>query len=423
MKFKISIFNNVVLFFFLYLSLIIGYFYDESLNPGITMDWKLNTQVTNSFYKNFLDSFLNYDDFFHRHSPVYYIFLSLFLDMGFDLNQVRFINLHLCILLVVIFYMCLKLKFRDVNKNHLISLSLLIFLSPTFRTLSIWPDSRMPGLIFFALTIYFFLKFKKTDNIKYTWYTCTALIISSYISPNFSVFFPYFFFSFLKKFNFYKLSLLLIFNFFLALPVFYYVFILDVDFLKAVTTTDPLLGINEDAKFIFNFSDKIMIISSIIFFHLSPIIILNNFYNPFLKFLFNKSIVIFLLLACLIYFFNYQLNYTGGGVFFILSNVLFDNSYLFFILSFLSVGFTMYIASLNFNNFFLISLLIISNIQNTIYHKYYEPLVMIIFFTLISEVNTENLLKNKKTIYYFYALSFIFILMRIIKNINIDYFR
>ena len=121
----------------------------------------------------------------------------MFLDLGLDLNQIRLVHLHLCISLIIVFYQCLRLLFSNINNNYLFLLSLIIFLSPTFRSLAIWPDSRLPGLIFFVLTIYFFLKFRKTDNLKYTWYTCISLVVSSYISPNFSVFFVYFFFFFL----------------------------------------------------------------------------------------------------------------------------------------------------------------------------------------------------------------------------------
>ena len=411
-KIKNSNTISIICFFTLYLSLIIGFLYNENLNYGSYGDWiNGNLEPTKDFSDNFLNTFLNFDQYGHRHSPVYVIFLSLFLDLGFDTDQVRLIHLHLSISLVVIFYMCLKLKFKDINNNYLIALSLILFLSPTFRSLSIWPDSRLPGLTFFVLTIYFFLKFKKTNHFKYTWYTCGALIISSYISPNFSVFFPYFFFFFFKKFKLAKLILLLLFNFLAALPMLYYIFILDVNFLIAGQTP----GLNsESVGLSFNFSNKLMIISSIIFFHLSPILILSSFYKSFINFIINKSIILLFSTLCLIYFFNYQISYTGGGVFFVISNFLFDNNYLFFVSAFFSIGFFGYIASLNWNNFFLLSLLVTSNIQNTIYHKYYEPMVIILFFTLLSQVDSESFLK-KRYLIYFYYLSFIFILMRIAK--------
>ena len=412
MQYKAFSLNKIFLSFFFYLTLIIGFTYGENLNYGTYSDWIINREPIKDFSNNFAYTFLNFDSYGHRHSPVYLIFLSLFLDLGFDLNQIRLVHLHLCISLIIIFYQCLKLLFTNINNNYLFLLSLIIFLSPTFRSLAIWPDSRLPGLIFFVLTIYFFLKFRKTNNLKYTWYTCASLVVSSYISPNFSIFFPYFFFFFLKEFGFKKLSFLIIFNFLASLPILYYIFILDVNFLAAGTT--PGLK-NESINFSFNFSDKIMIVSSIIFFHLSPILIMDNVFNQFKNFLFKNFKLIILSTACLIYFFNYQFNYTGGGVFFILSYLLFDNNYLFYVGSFFFIGFVAYIASLNLNNFFLLSLIIISNIQNTIYHKYYEPMILILFFTLIKYPGVENFLKKKSNIFYLYFLSTIYIFMRIVK--------
>ena len=413
MKFKILTFKNVSFFLFFYLTLVIGFFFGENLNYGSYGDWiGSNRELTKDFSNNFTYTFLNFDSYGHRHSPVYLIFLSLFLDLGLDLNQIRLVHLHLCISLIIVFYQCLRLLFSNINNNYLFLLSLIIFLSPTFRSLAIWPDSRLPGLIFFVLTIYFFLKFRKTDNLKYTWYTCISLVVSSYISPNFSVFFVYFFFFFLKKVKFRELSFLLIFNFLASLPILYYIFILDVNFLAAGKT--PSLN-NESINFSFNLSDKLMIISSIIFFHLSPIVIMDNFFNQFKSFLDKGFIIIVPLVVCLIYFFNYQLSYTGGGVFFILSNLLFDNNYLFYIGSFFFISFVLYIASLSLNNFFLLTLLIVSNIQNTIYHKYYEPLIFIMFFTLIKYPGVENFLKKKNNIFYLYLVSIIYILMRVFK--------
>ena len=414
-KLKVFSLNNIFLLLFLYLTLIIGFVYGENLNHGAYGDWiGANQDPIKDFSNNFTYTFLNYDSYSHRHSPVYLIFLSLFLDLGLDIDQVRFVHLHFCILLIVIFYQCLRLLFINTNNNYLFLLSLIIFLSPTFRSLAIWPDSRLPGLIFFVLTIYFFLKFRKTNNLKYTWYTCISLVVSSYISPNFSIFFPYFFFFFLKKIKFKELGFLLVFNFLASLPILYYIFILDVNFLAAGKT--PSLN-NEGINFSFNLSDKLMIISSIIFFHLSPILIMDNFFNQFKKFLLKKFIILIPLVVCLIYFFNYQLSYTGGGVFFILSNLLFNNNYFFYIGSFFFIGFVLYIASLSLNNFFLLTLLIFSNIQNTIYHKYYEPLIFIMFFTLIKYPEVENFLKKKNSIIYLYLLSFIYILMRVFKTI------
>ena len=151
----ISRFNNYILFsFFLYLTLILGFIYDENLNFGSHYDWvNVYKFPISEFSLNFKDTLLSYDQYGQRHSPVYIIFLSIFLDLGLSFDTIRIIHLHLCLSLILIFYNCLKLVFLDVKVQSLQLLSLIIFLSPTFRSLSIWPDSRLPGLIFFILSI------------------------------------------------------------------------------------------------------------------------------------------------------------------------------------------------------------------------------------------------------------------------------
>ena len=142
----------------LYLSLIFGFFYDENLNYGAYYDWvNAYLKPVNDFSKNFFQTLLNYDDYGQRHSPVYLIFLSFFLKLNFSLDLIRIIHLHFSILLIVIFYKCLVLKFNNIDKRNLQLLSLVIFLSPTFRSLSIWPYTRIIGLTFFVLSISFLL--------------------------------------------------------------------------------------------------------------------------------------------------------------------------------------------------------------------------------------------------------------------------
>ena len=394
----------------LYLSLIFGFFYDENLNYGAYYDWvNAYLKPVNDFSKNFFQTLLNYNDYGQRHSPVYLIFLSFFLKLNFSPDLIRIIHLHLSIPLILIFYKCLVLKFNNIDKRNLQLLSLVIFLSPTFRSLAIWPDSRLPGLLFFVLTIYFFLWFQKSNKEKYIWFTSISLIISSYISPNFSFFFIYFFFFFLKKLKFQKLVLFGLFNFVLAIPMLYYIFILDINFFLSGKTPSLNSG---SVSLNFNFSNKIMIISSIVFFHLIPIFMNDNFYYKFSRFLKEKFIILIPSTFILIYFFDYQTSYTGGGIFFNLSHFLFGNDYLFFFISFFSISFFVYLSYLNIKNLYLLLILILTNIQNSIYHKYYEPLAIIMFFTLLQSLGAKKFLKKKINIFYVYLISVIYIFTR-----------
>ena len=114
------------------------------------------------------------------------------------------------------------------------------------------------------------------------------------------------------------------------------------------------------------------------------------------------SLVIFF---SLLYFFNYSISFTGGGIFFKVSHLIFGNSYLFFCVVFLSLIFIMNIFKLNFNNLLLFCILILSNPQFSIYHKYFDPLLIILFFVFFNFNFEKEKIINKKflvNIYLFY---------------------
>ena len=414
MKLK-STFNYYgLLALFLYITLVFGFYIDENLNFGAMQDWKhTDLPVINDLSFNIKETLLNYNSYGHRHSPVYLIFLSLFKRVGFSFDSIRFLHLNLSLFLIFVFYKCLILKFYKIEKNILLLISLSIFLSPTFRSLAIWPSSRMIGLMFFTISVLEFLKYLETPKKIYMWKNIIFLIISSYISPNFSLFIIFFLHHYLSKKNFKDLIQILLFCFFSSLPAFYYIFILDVNFLIASTpgqTLDSVIGLS------FNLSNKILIISTIIFFQLLPFLANKNFITNFLKLPKKDFLIISIFLIINLYFFNYEINFTGGGIFFQLSNFFFNNNYLFYFISFISLILIANFLKNNINNFLIFFLLIISNIQNTIYHKYYDPFIMILFFTLINNSLSYKFFDNRSKVFYIYYFYLIYILIRIIKN-------
>ena len=412
-KSKIN-FYNFLFFFALYISLIVGFFFEENLNHGAKPDW-LYTDIPpiKDFAYSFKETFLNYEKYNHRHSPVYIIFLSYLFKTGLSFEWIRFIHLNLSLFLLVAFYRCLLLKFQNTDRNILLLLSLSIFLSPTFRSLAIWPDTRIIGLIFFTLSIYEFLKFcegkKKINFYKNILY----LIISSYISPNFSVFIIFFFYTYIKELNFGDVLKGFLISVLLGLPALYYLFILDVNFLLAQTPGDAQ---NQSLSLSLNFSNKILIISTIILFHLTPVVLNKKFFIELRKSIVKNFLFIIFFLILNILFFDYILRYTGGGIFFQLSNLIFGNNILFFIISFFSLSVLVYFSKENVKNSLVFILLIISNVQNTIYHKYYDPLILILFFTLINNFLPNEFLKKKFNVIFIYIFYFGYIILRIIKN-------
>ena len=99
--------SNQKIFFLtilLYLSLVAGFFYGENLNYGSYYDWKtVNKNPIIDFSKNFFDTFLNYEKYGHRHSPVYLIFLSFIYKTGVEIEYIRLVHLHLCLFLIFLF--------------------------------------------------------------------------------------------------------------------------------------------------------------------------------------------------------------------------------------------------------------------------------------------------------------------------------
>ena len=407
-------YKTLSIFLFLYLSLVFGFYVDENLNFGAIGDW-LHTDkpVIEALSVDIKKTLLTYEDFGHRHSPLYLIFLSFFHKLGLSLDSIRFLHLNLSIFLVYYFYKCLTLKFEKIDKNLLLLISFSLFLSPTFRSLSIWPSTRIIGLIFFVISIYEFLKYQKFSKEKYIFKNLLFLILSSYISPNFSVFVIYFFFHYIKKENLILIIKYLIFCGILSLPAFYYLIILDINFLTATT---PGSSNEEKIGLSLNFANKILIISSIILFHLSPFLLNKSIFSEFKKIKnFNLFVFLIIFLICLFYF-DYIPNYTGGGVFFQISYHFFNNNYFFYFVSLVSIFILCFFSYKNLNNFLIFFILIISNIQNTIYHKYYDPLVLIIFFTIISNYLVENFFIKKNNIYYLYTFYIGFICLRLVKN-------
>ena len=413
---KRYLFDNFSLFTFfsiiiLYFSLLIGFFYNEDSTGGALIDYFGQKPISINFSNDFLNTFLNYDEEATRHSPVLIILLS-FLEK-FQVNDllIRLINLHICLILPIIFYKCLEIKFYNIDKRYLILLSGLIFLSPTFRSLSIWPDSRIWGVLFFCFSIYYFLLYKRHKNFSNCIYVVIFYSISSYFSPNFSVFSIYFMFYFFKELNIKAIVKLLILNFFLSFPAFYYIFFLDINFMFSATGVPG--GAGDADNNIFN---KILIISSIIIFYMIPFLISKSINIKF-KNINTINLIFLLILFCIsLYFFNYKFEYTGGGIFFKISNFIFENNLFFFVFVIFSLIFNYLIFSSSINNLLIILLLILSNPQLTIYHKYYDPFLLILFLTLFDLDLNKKKLFSQKSINVFYSFSLLFLLLSISKS-------
>ena len=406
----------IFLLIFLYISVLLGFILSENSSGGAFLDYVNQKEITGFFANNFLFTFLNYDDYTTRHSPVLLIALSFFEKVQLDDYLIRLIYFHICLILPISFFYILKHKFKNqqLEIKYLLILVGLIFLSPIFRSLSIWPDSRLIGLTFFTTSILFFLEFIEKKKTSFIFLNIICYTISSYFSPNFAVFSIYFVYKYFRFLGIRSLKfyIIIIFNLLLAFPALYYVLILDINFFNK----SAAIGLGGSNNIFFtNIFNQILIIPSIIFFYFLP------FYSTKIlgikKLINYKNFIITLIIFIIsLFYFDYKPEYSGGGIIFKLSDYFFNNNILFFIFSFISIMFVMGIISEKIDNLLILFLLFISNPQITIYHKYYDPLLLVMFFSLfVLNVRLEYL-KNFKKVLFLYLYFFGFLLANILKS-------
>ena len=407
--------KEIVFLVILYFSLIVSFFFGENSTGGAIVDYSNQQPISKKFSENFLSTLLSYDNYKTRHSPVFIIFLSFFEKINLSDGLIRFIHLHICFLLPIFFYKCLTIKFKKYDKRIFLLLSALIFLSPTFRSLAIWPDSRLFGLMLFTLSIFYFLKFSDSKNFSFAIYNVVTLVLSAYISPNFSVFSIFFMIKFIYHYGLFskRILILVLINLILSVPAFYYVFVLDINFLLK----SAAIGVASNKNLIFNnFFNNILITFSLIFFYLIPFIFLEIIKLEKVLNLKNLLISIFIFLVC---FFNFDYNYlySGGGIFFKISNFVFNNNYLFYLISFFSILIICSLVSKNYFNVLLLLLIIINNPQYTMYHKYFDPFILIAFLTIFSFDLDLKKVYYKKNYLLIFAYFLVFLIISNLKLI------
>ena len=401
--------KEIVFFLVLYSSLIISFILGENSTGGAIIDYTNQKSISRKFANDFLQTLLNYDSFSSRHSPILIIFLSFLEKINFSDEIIRLIHMHICLFLPFIFFKILREKFDIKNTNSLLILSCLVFLSPTFRTLSIWPDSRLLGLLLFSISILYYLKFLKHKKFSYVIFNIITCSLSAYVSPNFSLFSIFFFIGYVLHYGLVskETNIAAFLNLILALPALYYIFILDINFINK----SAAIGLNTGDNILFvNFFNNIILTFSLFFFYLLPFVIIKSIKIENL-FSFKNIIISSILLLILIYNFDYKYELSGGGIFFKLSFFLFQNNYLFFFISFFSILFTVALIQTNISNIFLFLLIILNNPQYTIYHKYFDPFILITLFSIfIIKININKFSNLKNILFiYFYFLSFLII--------------
>lgn len=413
--------KNFIIPIILFFTIILGFIFNEDSLGGAKNDFYSHLERTLLFKQDFFYYFINYDTLEHRHSPIFFIFSSKILNFSKSVEIFRFLHLLIPLLIYFFFYLCLKIRFNKIDDKKLALISSLIFISPTIRSYSIWPDSYLYGILFFTISIFYFLIYKyQTYSFSKIFLNIFFLSLSSYFMPIFSIFSVYFFFDFLifflKRKLFKEIFLVIFFNLVLALPAFYYIFFLDINFLRS----SGEWGLTEKTFSFLNFSNKFFYSSSIIFFHLIPFffIFLNRIKSNFSLFKDKKFILISLFLLLTFFFSDYDNIYNnlgGGGIFYIILSQIINSPNLQLLLIIpISYIFVFLFQKSSFN-YLILFILLFSNFQLTIYHNYFEPIIYLVLFTLILNSNFGKELFSYKNLNILIIFNCCFLFISFIK--------
>ena len=220
--------NNKVLYFILSMSLMIGLFYgeDSSGSGGSIADfistWPL---VKNP---------LNFDCGCEMKFPLHYYIASLIYQISQSEFFLKFTYCIAALTVPILLYKCLEIKYPKLNKDNLFLFSLIILLLPTFRSAAIWPNTHLTAIIFFLISVYFFLKWEIKKDYKNLnrelIFTIIFMSLTVYTRQMYAMIFLYFVLIYFQKLKFkdFLKTCFIIFSF--SIPgiifVFYYPIIL-----------------------------------------------------------------------------------------------------------------------------------------------------------------------------------------------------
>ena len=410
--------TSIILIVLSIFSYFFGFYLDESSTAAgsIDGDFKLIWNNMLIFLNNDLTSSINHPDYLDSRAPTAYIFHKIFnpfagTEIGFR-KSVFFIST----LLPVLFYVCLKKKFKDTDNLLLILLSSTILLSPYFRTSAYWGLGENYSIIFLLLTFlslsnlqnvntkYKFKEYIKISNIIFLSCLCFYFDQKLIIIP---------LICFLKIIFSQQLLKIKIFSTFLyfimALPYVYLIIVWG-----SLIPTHAAIARKVGTELFF---DQIGYASTIIAFYILPLLLFKK--DNFVTSIKNISIkrenylpIVFFVFyfIYLFFFFNFDEQFLGKGVIHKISYILFDNYYyrlvFTFISFFISALIILFYTYKKPQDFYIISyFFILSIFLYPIFQEYFDPLILILAFTFF---NTKiNLTYGRSITLYFYLLIFL----------------
>ena len=402
--------SKTIIFILFILSLFVGLIFQENSAGGAIHDINHLLPYIDKFQEGFKTGMEYYLNNINIHSPFFFILISYLNNLFNNIFYTEILYILISSVLPILFYRILKIKF-DYNKNLLFLVSCLIFISPYFRSSAIWLLGDNLALIFFSISIIYYLKFSNERNNRNFYLCITAIIICCYIRYYYALFYFFYLFSVYREINNKFFLIILTYSFIISIPAFFYIYLIvnNYNFIDTVYTYSKL-----------NYFGNIFTILSIILFYIFPFITsdLKTIKKHYLE---NKKEIIFLSFPLIIiYFLDFIFNNNlidfsplGGGVFIKLLNLIeLDLKISLLTISIISILIlNFYLRTKLIKNYTLMALFILSFPMYTLFQKYFDPLIYIFLFGLITFSEKKCLLninKSKLLSIYLYFLSFYF---------------
>jgi len=400
--------KKILIYLFFILTLFIGFYYGENSSGGAKIDFGILFPYIQNFSNDFKIGFETYANNSSTllHSPIFYIVASLLLKLFDKLIYVNIIYIFISASLPYFLYQIIKHNY-NLNNDYVFYLSLIIFFSPYFRSSSIWLLGDNLSLIFFALSIFFFIKSLQSKNEVSSFFFCLFfLILCCYIRYYYALFSIYYLSVFYKNLNKKHFFYLILFSFFLSIPAityFYFIF-KNYNFLGTVNNFGKI-----------NLYSNGLIILSMFLFYLIPLTF--NDKLLVLKHFKKKKIYFFFIFFSLIsiYILDYfslikiiEFSPRGGGVFLKLIQYLnLDEKLFLSIIAFPSIILLDYLfQGKRLINYSIFLILLLSLPLFTLYQKYIDPLIFLIIFGLIQSSALKEIIHLKRIEIKFYFMYF-----------------
>ena len=408
------LFKKKLIIYILFTStLFVGLYFNENSSGGAKIDGLFLMPYIESFS---LDFQMGFTKFLERggsyiHSPVHYIITGFFLNIFNSILVVKIIYILACSSLPLILHSIIKKKYH-LDNIYIFYLSSIIFFSPYFRSSGIWLLADNLSLIFFSLSVLFYIK-SINDKKEINFFLCVLfLVLCSYVRYYYAIFIIFYLVNFFRNISTKLFIKLLLECLILSIPaiVYFAYVIINYNFLNLIIDKSSV-----------NFLQNSLIILSLIFFYIFPIVFF-EIKKIFLQKKFNKKyLIIISIIALIIFLFDkyvdnnlllFNQNFSGGGFFvklFLFLNL--DLNFGMLILSILTLLILDYFFKEDrVNNYLLLIILLFCFPLSIIYQKYLALLFIILFFGLINSKKLKDLILQKKInliILYTYSVVFL----------------